>query len=146
MTKYMYAHQKIKTQGFARLPNFLFEVPTFLSLSNDAKLMYAMLLRRAELSRKNGWKNEYGRIYVYYAITEVMELLRCGKQKAVKVLRELQYAGLLAIRNQGCGKPNQLYPKVYEMSKNQTFPAFDNQTPAVGESDLGSTIINLQEV
>ena len=82
--------------------------------------MYAMLLRRAELSRKNGWEDECGRVYTYYAISEVMKTLRCGKQKAVKILRELQYANLLETQRQGCGKPNRLYPKLYDVDENQT--------------------------
>ena len=34
-------------------PNFLFEAPTFKPLSNEAKVLYAFILRRTELSRKN---------------------------------------------------------------------------------------------
>lgn len=66
----------------------------------------AFILRRAELSRKNGWADEYGRIYLYYPICEVVGLLHCGRQKAVNTLRELQYAELIEIKKQGCGKPN----------------------------------------
>lgn len=72
------------------------------------------ILRRAELSRKNGWADEYGRIYLYYPICKVVALLHCGRQKAVNTLRELQYAGLVEIQKQGCGKPNRIYPKSYE--------------------------------
>ena len=81
-----------KAVSFTRLPNFLFEAPTFTPLSNEAKVLYAFILRRTDLSRKNGWADEYGRIYLYYPINEVVELLHCGRQKAVNTLRELQYA------------------------------------------------------
>lgn len=67
-------------------------------------MLYAFILRRTELSRKNGWADEYGRIYLYYPICEVVDLLRCGRQKAVNTMRELQYAGLVEIQKQGCGK------------------------------------------
>ena len=63
-----------------------------------AKVLYAFILRRTELSRKNGWADEYGRIYLYYPICEVVDLLHCGRQKAVNTLRELQYAGLVEIQ------------------------------------------------
>ena len=114
MTKAIYIHQPEKAVSFTRLPNFLFEAPTFTPLSNEAKVLYAFILRRTDLSRKNGWADEYGRIYLYYPINEVVELLRCGRQKAVNTLRELQYAGLVEIQKQGCGKPNRIYPKSYE--------------------------------
>ena len=89
MTNTIYIHQPEKAVSFTRLPNFLFETPTFILLSNEAKVLYAFILRRTDLSRKNGWADEYGRIYLYYPINEVVELLRCGRQKAVNTLREL---------------------------------------------------------
>ena len=47
------SHQPEKTFSFTRLPNFLFEAPTFKPLSNEAKVLYAFILRRTELSFKN---------------------------------------------------------------------------------------------
>jgi len=117
------------TLSFTRLPNFLFEAPTFTPLSNEAKVLYAFILRRTDLSRKNGWADEYGRIYLYYPINEVVELLHCGRQKAVNTLRELQYAGLVEIQKQGCGKPNRIYPKSYEAVPNTDFKKSSYGTP-----------------
>lgn len=51
-TKPFYIYQKPPAQSFIRLPNFLFEAPSFCSLSSKAKLLYAMILRRTDLSRK----------------------------------------------------------------------------------------------
>ena len=56
MTNTIYIHQPEKAFSFTRLPNFLFEAPTFKPLSNEAKVLYAFILRRTELSRKNGWR------------------------------------------------------------------------------------------
>ena len=72
MTNTIYIHQPEKSVSFTRLPNFLFEAPTFTPLSNEAKILYAFILRRTDLSRKNGWADEYGRIYLYYPINEVV--------------------------------------------------------------------------
>ena len=129
MTNTIYIHQPEKAVSFTRLPNFLFEAPTFQPLSNEAKLLYAFILRRAELSRKNGWADEYGRIYLYYPICEVVDLLHCGRQKAVNTLRELQYAELIDIKKQGCGKPNCIYPKSYEAVSNTDFKKSRFGTP-----------------
>ena len=81
------------------------------------------------MSRKNGWADEYGRIYLYYPICEVVALLHCGRQKAVNTLRELQYAGLVEIQKQGCGKPNRIYPKSYEAVSNTDFKKSGSGTP-----------------
>lgn len=104
-TKPFYIHQKPPAQSFIRLPNFLFETPSFCSLSSEANLLYAMILRRTDLSRKNEWADDYGKIYLYHPINEVCELLHCGRQKAVDTLRELQYADLVSIKNRGVENP-----------------------------------------
>ena len=111
MTNTIYIHQPEKAFSFTRLPNFLFEAPTFKPLSNEAKVLYAFILRRTELSRKNGWADD------------------CGRQKAVNTLRELQYAGLVEIQKQGCGKPNRIYPKSYEAVPNTDFKKSRSGTP-----------------
>ncbi len=129
MTAYIYLHQKPKAQSFAQLPNFLFEAPNYQPLSNEAKILYALILRRAELSRKNGWEDEYGRVFLYYSINEVVDLLHCGRQKAVNTLRELQYAELIDIKKQSCGKPNRIYPKSYEVVSTPNFLKSDYGTP-----------------
>ena len=121
MTNTIYIHQPEKAFSFTRLPNFLFEAPTFKPLSNEAKVLYAFILRRTELSRKNGWADDCGRIFLYFPIYEVVTLLHCGRQKAVNTLRELQYAGLVEIQKQGCGKPNRIFPKSYEAVPNTDF-------------------------
>ena len=54
MTKYIYLHQPQKAVSYTQLPSFLFEAPSYKPLSNEAKLLYAFILRRADLSRKNG--------------------------------------------------------------------------------------------
>ena len=151
MTNTIYIHQPEKAFSFTRLPNFLFEAPTFKPLSNEAKVLYAFILRRTELSRKNewaddwvlyafilrrtelsrknGWADDCGRIFLYYPICEVVDLLHCGRQKAVNTLRELQYAGLVEIQKQGCGKPNRIFPKSYEAVPNTDFKKSGSGTP-----------------
>ena len=130
-TKPFSIHQKPPAQSFIRLPHSLVEAPSFCSLSSEDKLLYAMLLRRTDLSRKNGWADDYGKIYLYYPINEVCELLHCGRQKAVNTLRERQYADLVSIKKQGCGKPNRIYPKHYEAVSNTDFKKSGHGTPEV---------------
>ena len=129
MTNTIYIHQPEKAFSFTRLPNFLFEAPTFQPLSNEAKLLYAFILRRTELSRKNGWADDCGRIFLYYPICEVVDLLRCGRQKAVNTLRELQYAGLVEIPEAGLWKTQPHLPKSYEAVPNTDFKKSRSGTP-----------------
>ena len=113
-TFYIHPNQPIKLQRYAQLPRFLFERDDFRPLTNEAKVLYAMLLQRAELSRINGWCDDQLQVYLYYTIEEATALLHCSRQKAVNTLRELERYHLLDIRRQGCGKPNRIYLKLPE--------------------------------
>ena len=41
------------------------------------------------LSRKNGWLDEQGRVFIIFTLEEVMEAIGCADQKATKLLNEL---------------------------------------------------------
>ena len=56
MTNTIYIHQPEKAVSFTRLPNFLLKPHHSTPLSNEAKVLYAFILRRTDLSRKNGWQ------------------------------------------------------------------------------------------
>ena len=99
---------------FYRIPKLLFTEPMFKGLSSEAKILYGLLLDRMSLSIKNGWFDEEGRAYIYFAIEEIAELLNCGKNKAVRSLQELVDGtgiGLIEKKRQGQGKANILYVK-----------------------------------
>ncbi len=126
----MYIHQSEKAIRFTRLPNFLFEAPAFAPLSNEGEA--ALRLYPAPdsvIPAKTAGADEYGRIYLYYPINEAGDLLHCGRQKAANTLRELQYAGLIDIKKQDCGKPNRIYPKSYEAVSHTDFKKSRCGTP-----------------
>ena len=114
LTRFIRIGEPATVRRFAQLPGFLFEEEAFKPITNEGKILYTMLLRRTELSRQHGWTDKQGRVYIYFTIEETVELLHCGRQKAVNTLRELQQVSLLEIRRQGCGRPNRLYPRFYE--------------------------------
>ena len=62
--------------SFFRIPKALFTEKEFASLSTDAKLLYGILLDRISLSKKNGWIDNDGYVYIIYTIAELQELLR----------------------------------------------------------------------
>ena len=98
--------------SFYRVPKALVKADLFQKMSGDAKLLYAVLLDRMSLSIKNGWQDKYGNAYIICTIEEVMDSIHCARQKAVKLLDELeQEFRLIERRRQGLGKPNLLYVK-----------------------------------
>ena len=96
---------------FFKLSKCLIDDACFLGLSIDAKLLYAIFLDRVSLSIKNGWVDENERVFIYYSVINICEILNCGTQKACKLLDELETFGALERRRQGLGKPNRLYLK-----------------------------------
>ena len=70
--------------------------------------------RTPELSIKNRWFDEEDRVYIIFTVEEIAELMNCGTQKAVRLLKELDSEkgiGLVEKRRLGLGKPNVIYVK-----------------------------------
>jgi len=86
----------------------------FKQLSTDAKLLYGLLLDRMGLSSRNGWYDEKGRVYIYFPLDNIKEILNCSNDKAAKLLAELDTGksiGLIQRVKQGQGKPARIYVK-----------------------------------
>lgn len=60
--------------SFYRVPKALIKVDLFEKMSGDAKLLYAVLLDRMNLSLKNGWQDENGNAYIICTIDERQEV------------------------------------------------------------------------
>lgn len=105
-TSYFYGTQADQ-YSFYRIPKALFQNDYFKILSSDAKILYGLMLDRMSLSIKNQWFDERNRAYIYFSIEDIMELLNCGRNKAVKFLQELDDEngiGLIKKKRQGFGK------------------------------------------
>lgn len=142
--------------SFYRIPKLLFTEPMFKDLSCEAKLLYGLLLDRMALSIKNRWFDKEGRAFIYFSIEEIAELLGCGKNKAVRTLKELvddTGIGLIEKKRQGQGKANILYVKnfIVEGSQNVTFGDSENiesdmKPQNIQNEDSKITKNNIQEV
>lgn len=101
---------------FYRIPKVLMTELRFRCISTEAKLLYGMMLDRMSLSQKNGWIDDQNRVYIYFPIEQVMELLNCKSEKAVKLMAELdgkKGIGLIERVKQGQGKPAIIYVKKF---------------------------------
>ena len=100
--------------SFFRIPKALFTEKEFASLSTDAKLLYGILLDRISLSKKNGWIDSEGYVYIIYTIAELQELLRMSHTTVTKLLYELDSVhgiGLIERYRQGNNRPSVIYVK-----------------------------------
>lgn len=98
--------------SFYRLPKILFTDDRFADVSSEAKILYGLLLDRMGLSIKNGWIDEENRVYIYFKLDDVIDMLKIGKDKGIKLFAELDAekgCGLIKRRRQGLGKPTIIY-------------------------------------
>lgn len=117
--------------SFYRIPKLLFTSEYFKNLSCEAKVLYGLMLDRMSLSIKNRWFDEEDRAYIFFSVEEIMEMLNCGRNKAVNCLKELDQEkgiGLIEKRRIGLGKTNVIYVKNFSLTEYPDEPAiFDSE-------------------
>ena len=91
--------------SYIPLPRFLLQDNAFYELSNDAKVLYAILLGRASISKQNDYLEPDGTIRLYFTLEDAKKKLHRSRQCATRIFRELEYSGLINRRKQGLGKP-----------------------------------------
>lgn len=153
--------------SFYRIPKMLIKDQRFSELSSDAKILYGLMLDRMALSVKNEWQDDEDKTYIIYTLEQIMEDLNCAKQKAVKILSELDNKngiGLIEKVRRGLGKPDIIYVKNFvgierisddsEDGEEENEPSNLHESTEVRKSNFkkyenqtsGSMKIKLQEV
>ncbi|MDE5933344.1 MAG: replication initiator protein A [Lachnospiraceae bacterium] len=126
--------------SFYRVPRLLIKDERFKGLSSDAKLLYGLMLDRMALSMKNGWLDDKNRAYVIYTIDNIREDLGCSKEKAIKVLAELDSnkgIGLVEKKRRGLGKPDIIYVKNFAVPDEKEKKPFNaDVSTEVGKTDF----------
>lgn len=111
--EYYYGRQA-EEYSFYRIPKVLFTDPFFRKLTCEAKTLYGLMLDRMSLSVRNNWFDEQNRVYIIFTVEDVCEMMGCCRQKAVKMMEELDSQkgiGLIEKKRRGLGKPNIIYVK-----------------------------------
>lgn len=107
--------------SFYRIPRLLVKDQSFSGISNDAKLLYGLMLDRMSLSQKNGWIDSQNRAYIHYTFENIMEDLNCSRTKCSKILSELDSKngiGLIEKKRVGQGHPDIIYVKNFATVQN----------------------------
>lgn len=132
---------------FYRIPKVLFVNPEFQKLSCEAKLVYGLLLDRMQLSIRNRWLDENGRVFIYFAQEHIAAMMGCSLKKAGNLLAELDSKkgiGLITRKRQGLGKPDKIYVR---KCVGTDMPKMDFQT---GQNDGsgydGNTVLDEQNL
>ena len=139
MAETYYKNEVEKFQYF-QLPKWLFKEP-YKKLSNNAKIMYALLYNRLDLSLESKWHDRNGKVFMYFTTAEFCEELGCSEKTVTKIKKELVVSGLLREERQGLTKPNRLYilgPKIVKQEP--------PETEKIPSRTVGNTSLDTQEV
>lgn len=113
---------------YKQAPNFIFKDPYWSKLSNDGIVLYINLYNLSQLSYENSkegryWINSDGEVFVHCTLQAVQKYLKCGHDKAAKVLKELEEAGLIKKKSRGNGRPAEIVLLEPEMTFVESEPA-----------------------
>ena len=66
------------------------------------------MLDRVSLSTRNGWMDG-GRVFIYFTIEDVKQSINVGKNKAVRVMSEMEALGLIMRKKRGQGQRKSIW-------------------------------------
>ncbi|MEJ7456318.1 replication initiator protein A [Staphylococcus warneri] len=118
---------EFETSRFYQLPKFLFEDDYFSKMTTDAKVMYALLKDRFELSKINNWIDKENNIYLLYTNKQLCSILQYGEPKIIKLKKELEKFNLIINERQGLNRPNKIYLLEPSYDKELTNRKFQNK-------------------
>lgn len=130
------------SERFAKIPMVLLEETYYRQLSAESKLMYAIFLNRFQLSIKNNWVDDHGFVYLIYTIDELCKILGYGKNKVIKLKKELAKYGLLDEVRQGLNQPNLIYLQNVETDEailNSEFEAVGTRPEPLAQAEVSNS-------
>ena len=99
----------VQNVWYMQMPRWLFSDPRYAGLSLDAKVTYTFLLNRFQLSRRNGWVNDAGEVFVIFPRKALAKELRICEQRVTAAFRKLAELQLIWEKRCGRGDANQIY-------------------------------------
>ena len=109
--------QVLNSEDFYQLPKMIIKAKYYRKLRAEAKLMFALFRDRITASLTNvkqgdmRFVDECGDIFIYYSIEELVQDLGWGRDKIIKLKKELIRYGLIDEVRQGVTKANRIYVK-----------------------------------
>lgn len=96
-----------------QMPWVLWEDKHYQNLRSDAKSLYGMMKNRLNLSAKNGWVDEEGRVYIEFSTPEIQRYFNCTKPTAIKLKKDLSDYGLIYEYSQFSNADGQVANRIY---------------------------------
>ena len=94
---------------YMQMPRWLFSDPRYAGMTLDAKVAYTFLLNRFQLSRRKGWVNDQGEVFVIFPRLALARELRICEKRVTAAFRALAERRLIWEVRCGRGDANQIY-------------------------------------
>ena len=127
-----------------QMPRWLFSHSKYRSLSLEAKVAYTFLLNRFQLSRRGGWLNEAGEVFVVFPRESLAEEMQISYRKAIECFKELAAADLIWGRRLGRGNANQIYLALVRLEEKDA--GAHNSAPFGGEKPKPAKPASLRDI
>lgn len=99
----------IQSIYYMQMPRWLFSDPRYADMSLEAKVTYTFLLNRFQLSRRKGWINDQGEVFVIFPRLALAKELRVCEKRVTAAFRCLVERELIWEKRCGRGDANQIY-------------------------------------
>ncbi|EKB7620504.1 replication initiator protein A [Enterococcus faecalis] len=140
---------RIYNELFYQFPKVLIASDKYKKMSDSTKIAYMLLKARLEFAVQKNQVDENGNVYFTFTISELGEVLDCGKQKVLAIKSQLEEFGLLYQKQMGFNKtlgknnPNRLYLAELEVTENDIYQlqSFDDTMQENVDKSEGMKII-----
>jgi len=106
----LYKINEVTQHKYYQVPKELYTSPRYKTvINNDAKMLYALLLDRMELSRTNGWIEDDGTIFLIFKREDLADMLGICVTTVWRAIKQLKEVGLIEEKRQGLNRPNLIY-------------------------------------
>lgn len=141
MNNRFYKINEVTQHKYYQIPKELYTNPRYKTvINNDAKVLYALLLDRMELSRVNNWVDDDGTIFLIFKREDLADMLGICVTTVWRAIKQLKAVGLIAEKRQGLNLPNLIYVGKIDYS----IPKEENQAENIRESSLPADSENLK--
>ena len=135
----LYKINEVTQHKYYQVPKELYTNPRYkTTINNDAKMLYAMLLDRMELSRTNGWIEDDGTIFLIFKREDLADMLGICTTTVWRAIKQLKEVGLIEEKRQGLNRPEEKEPESIEKE-------ITSSSSAPSTSILSSDIENLKD-
>ncbi len=110
MNNNLYKINEVTQHKYYQVPKELYTNSRYKTIiNNDAKMLYALLLDRMELSRTNGWIEDDGTIFLIFKREDLADMLGICVTTVWRAIKQLKEVGLIEEKRQGLNRPNLIY-------------------------------------